>query len=115
MSIVEVEVWRDGGTITFKLVDSPSSGYYRLQTPWRGEPRPLFREDQQLEFGSAEEANVLAALEIWFGDSLTPELSSSLDELDRLQIWLNLPERLSHAVSLHRIRTVIRCLQARAA
>jgi hypothetical protein len=114
MEVTDIEVYRDGGTIIFKIVGPPADGAYRLQTPFKGEPRPLFRDERRLNFGSVEESQVLKALQAWLEGQLTAEMSEALDELDRLKGWRNLSEKLDEAVPFHRIRAVIQCLEARA-
>lgn len=114
MKVIDVEMLRDGGTILLTVEGAPCAGRYSLVTPWRGEPRRLLRDDRPLEVGATEEAALLAALERWFDETSTPELEESLEELDRLKEWLNLPPRLTRAVPRHRVRMVIRCLRERA-
>jgi len=114
LRVTEIGILRDGGTITFRVLDDPAlDGHYRLQTPFLGEPRPIFRDEKKLELGSAGETALATALERWLDAELTPERSSALAELDRLSAWKDLPQRLVEVVPFHRVRTVIRCLEAR--
>ena len=114
MNVTEIEMHRDGGTITFRLLDDPAlEGRYRLQTPRLGEPRPMFRDEVQLAPGSAEENTLAIALERWLKAALSPERANALRDLDQLSTWHNLPERLVDVVPLHRLRAVIGCLQDR--
>jgi len=115
MNVHDIEIWRDGGTITFILdADGPTS-YFRLRTPLAGEPRLLFCDERALQPGSDDEAAVLADLRSWFADELSEQLGAALDRLDALPEWRNLRPDLAAALPLHHIRTVIRCLEARAA
>jgi hypothetical protein len=112
--VTDIIILRDGGTILFRIEDPPSlAGKYRLRTPFAGEPRPIFRDEAQLEFGSAEEAALSSALQGWLESRLTPAAGAALRELDELKEWRNLPSRLDEVVPLHRIRDVIRCLYGR--
>ena len=113
MRIVDIVTWRDGGTITFTIEASDLAGRYRLQTPFAGEPRPLFQNDSRLVFGGPEETALVMALGQWLSMTMTPESQRALPMLDCRAEWRNLPDDLRRAVPLHRIRTVIRCLQAR--
>lgn len=114
MNVTEIEIYRDGGTITFRILDDAElEGSYRLQTPSLGEPRPIFRDEKKLKLRSVRERELATALERWLDAELTPERADALRDLDQLSIWQNLPERLSEVVPLHRVRTVIRCLEAR--
>jgi hypothetical protein len=114
VTVTDIEILRDGGTILFRVKDPPLlAGKYRLRTPFAGEPRPIFRGEVQLEFASAEEAELSNALQRWLDSQLSPPASAALDELDQLTEWRNLPDRLDDVVPLHRIRDVIRCLDGR--
>src|SRR4051812_48163495 len=111
--ISEIEMFRDGGTIFFTLSGAPNAGRYRLQTPFRGEPRPLFVGDRQLEFGSTAERELIPQLEQWLDQSMTEERQEALRTLDALKTWHQLPAKLLDVVPLHRIRTVLQCLLKR--
>jgi hypothetical protein len=113
MRISNVMILRDGGTILFEISGDALGGDYRLQTPFSGKPQPLFRGERKLEFGSAEEMEVASKLKTWLGNNLTDELNQSLAELDDLKEWRNLPEKFSQAIPFHRIRNVLRVLEAR--
>jgi hypothetical protein len=106
-------ILRDGGTILFEISDDALAESYRLQTPFLGKPQPLFRGERRLEFGSAEEMEVASKLKTWLVDNLTDELGQSLAELDNLKEWRNISEKLNQAVPYHRIRNVLRVLEAR--
>jgi hypothetical protein len=110
MKISDIEMLRDGGTILFTLSGTPNAGRYRLQTPFRGEARPLFVGDRQLEPGSAAERELVPQLEQWLHQAMTEERQEALSILDGLKTWHNLPNRLLDVVPLHRIRTVLQCL-----
>lgn len=114
MTITDIDILRDGGTILFRISGAtPLSGGYRLRTPFAGEPRPIFRDETQLELGSAAEADLSGALQHWLDAQLSPAASAALGELDQLEEWRNLPRQLVDVVPLHRIRAVIRCIEAR--
>ena len=114
VTLTNIHILRDGGTILFRIEDPPPlAGSYRLRTPFAGEPRPIFRDEVQLELASAEEAALSSALQRWLDAHLTPTAAAALRELDELKEWRNLPERLDRVVPLHRIRHVIHCLDAR--
>ena len=114
MSVRDIEIWRDGGTITFILDASELAGVYRLRTPWAGEPRLVLRDERELAYGGEDERHLLAELQSWFAGQITPTVEASLTELDALSIWRDLPAELQAAIPLHHLRTVIRCLLARA-
>lgn len=114
MEVTDIMTARDGGTITFRIVDGGAlSGAYRLQTPFLGTPRPLFHDEVRLRKRSRKEKGVAAALQGWLDTRLTPDLAAALRELDSRRIWQNLPDHLLRAVPLHRVRTVVKCLRAR--
>lgn len=115
MTVTDITILRDGGTILFRIEDPPPlAGRYRLRTPFHGHPRPIFRDAVQLELGSTREAALSRALREWLDARLDPASAAALRELDELGEWRNLPERLLQVVPLHRIREVIRCLDGRA-
>ena len=114
MTITDIEMFRDGGTIVFTLSGTPNAGRYRLQTPFRGEPRPIFLNDRQLEFGSPAEQELVPQLQAWLDQAMTKDRLNALRKLDTLKEWHNLPNKLLDAVPLHRIRTVLECLIRRA-
>ncbi|HET6201178.1 MAG TPA: hypothetical protein VFI25_00085 [Planctomycetota bacterium] len=115
MKVSAIEFFRDGGTIQFTIEEDASfSGRYRLQTPFRGEPRPLFRGERKLPGGGREEKALLAALRGWFAEAVSAELAEALGRLDALHLWQDLSEDLHAAVPFHRMKTVIECIEARA-
>jgi hypothetical protein len=114
VTVRDIEIWRDGGTITFTLEASELAGSYRLRTPLAGVPRPAFRDERELESSGEDERHLLAELQSWLAAQTTPTVEARLAELDALAIWHNLPVELQAMTPLHRLRTVIRCLQARA-
>ncbi len=113
MNITGIDILRDGGTILFTLSGTPNAGRYRLQTPFRGEPRPIFLADQQLELGSPAERELITQLQGWLHNVTTPDKVKALHTLDKLKEWRNLPRDLADAVPMHRIRSVIECLMKR--
>lgn len=114
VTITDIHLLRDGGTILFVIQDPPLlAGRYRLRTPFEGEPRPIFRDEVQLELGSKEEAALSRGLQRWLSSRLTPTVAAALQELDEFKRWPNLPDRLAQVVPLHQIRDVIRCLDGR--
>jgi len=113
MTISDIQILRDGGTILFTLSRTRNAGCYRLQTPFLGEPRPIFVNDKQLELGSHAEHELITQLEGWLHQSMTEDRQKALRTLDALNEWRNLPGDLLDAVPLHRIRTVLECLAKR--
>jgi hypothetical protein len=112
-TVSDIAMIRDGGSIQFRVSNSDANGLYRLQTPLLGTPQPLFKDGSRLEFGSAEEMTVLAALRQWLAASLTKEVLAAMAELHKLPLWQNLPKRLLEVVPLHRVRLVIQRLEER--
>jgi hypothetical protein len=115
MTITGIEILRDGGTIRFTLSGTQNAGKYRLQTPFQGEPRPIFFNDRQLEFGSPAEQDLIPQLQAWLHEAMSEDRQTALRTLDTLKVWRNLPTDLLDAVPLHRIRTVLECLLKRSA
>jgi hypothetical protein len=113
MKITKIDMLRDGGTILFTLSGTPKAGKYWLQTPFGGEPRPLFLGGRQLEFSSAAERELIPQLEQWLHQSMTEERQEALRTLDALKTWHHLPNNLLAVVPLYRIRTVLQCLLKR--
>ncbi|HEY6854207.1 MAG TPA: hypothetical protein VI139_08165 [Gemmatimonadales bacterium] len=113
MQIGEIMIWRDGGTISFTIDDGALAGRYRLRTPFAGEPRPLYRDDVALALGGPDEAALLDGLRAWWATAATDEAQRALTELDGMREWRSLREELTRVLPLHRIRDVIRCLEAR--
>jgi hypothetical protein len=114
MQVGDIMIWRDGGTITFTIDGCDLAGKYRLQTPFAGEPRPLFRDDTQLLIGGPDEAALLASLREWLSATASADVDGALARLDGMREWRSLPDDLDRVVPLHMIRRVIRCLEARA-
>jgi hypothetical protein len=111
--VTEIEIYRDGGTLEFRLDGSEIDGFYRLQTPFGGVPEPLFRDGTRLDFGSKEDAAVLGALESWLQATMTPDLAGAIAELVALREWRNLPARLSDVVPIRYIHIVAGKLRER--
>ena len=114
MRVAGIVMRRDGGTIEFAVDGCDLAGKYRLQTPFLGEPRPLFRDDKRLPIGGPGEAALAASLRRWLSDAVTANAEEALARLDDLSEWRNLPEDLLRVVPLYRIRIVIEYLEARA-
>src|SRR5687767_10546383 len=88
VTVTDIDILRDGGTILFRLRGAtPFTGKYRLRTPFGGEPRPIFRDEAQLELGSAAEAELSSALQRWLDSQLSPAASAALGKLDQLKEW----------------------------
>jgi hypothetical protein len=113
IDISDVEIYRDGGTLEFRVSGSEVDGFYRLQTPVKGIPEPLFRDEVKLPCGGAEEGKILLVLEQWLTDSITPDAGTALAELEKMRLWLNLPDRLREVVPLYYIRSVAKRLRDR--
>jgi hypothetical protein len=111
--VSDIKMHRDGGTIEFRVSGSDVDGLYRLQTPFKGTPQPLFRDGRMLDFGSHEEVAVLGVLRAWQAEASTDAVVAAMAELDRLKEWFNLPKKLAAVVPLHRVRTVIQRLRER--
>jgi hypothetical protein len=100
-----IEKLRDGGTILFSISGSKIDGSYRLQTPFRGTPCPLFRDGKQLDLNSTEEQSVAALLSEWYTTIGVPEWIAC----KKIQIPVG-PDRdknLPDGIALNRIRYVI--------
>ena len=69
-NVRDIEIWRDGGTITFTLAGDGAVPSYRLRTPFGGKPRLLFCDERELAPGGGDEAVVLAALQAWLASQL---------------------------------------------
>jgi len=111
--VTDVEMYRDGGTIEFRISGSEVGGLYRLQTPLQGTPQPLFRDGMRLAFGSADEVAVLAVLRDWLSGAITADVAAALAELDQTPLWQHLPERLVQVIPIHRVRCVAQRLEER--
>jgi hypothetical protein len=113
--VTDIQIYRDGGTIEFRVTGSDVDALYQLQTPFAGTPRALLKNTQRLEFGSGDECAVLAILREWLARASTRDILAALAELDTMQVWRNLPQRLSEIIPIHRVRTVIQHLSERCA
>jgi hypothetical protein len=111
VTITDIKILRDGGTILFTLSGVANVGNYRLQTPFDGEPRPIFFNESRLEFGSAGERELAVQLEAWLRQNLTEDSQKAIDALDILSEWRNLSKPMREVIPLHHIRTVLRCLR----
>ena len=114
-SVSDIMTWRDGGTVTFTIMEGSLAGKYRLRTPFAGEPRLLYRDETPLTVGGPDEAALLVGLREWFSATATTNDRDAVSRLEGLHELRNLPEELDRVVTLHRIRSVIACLEARAA
>ena len=113
VNVSGIDAYRDGGTIVFQLTGGRVDGLYRLRTPLAGFPRPLSRDDVWLPLGDAVEVMILSELQQWLSIVGIGNAATALAELDQLSLWQNLPERLSRAVPLWRIRKVVEELSKR--
>jgi hypothetical protein len=111
--IVDIDMYRDGGSIQFRAVGTEADGLYRLQTPVLGVPQPLFRDGCKLELSSQEEIAILEVLREWYAEVATGAAVASLAELDAMKMWSNLPQNLVDVVPIFYIRSVIRRLSER--
>ncbi|MGC3968342.1 MAG: hypothetical protein QM775_13500 [Pirellulales bacterium] len=110
--VSDVRMYRDGGTILFRVSGTEIDGGYRLQTPFKGTPRPLFRNEIQLVLGSLDEWKVIEALTQWLDARRTPAVATALEQL-RTVPWRNLPPHLDAVVPEFRIELVVAALRER--
>jgi hypothetical protein len=82
VTVRDIEIWRDGGTITFTLDASELADSYRLRTPLAGVPRPVIRDERELESSAEDERHLLAELQNWLAAQTTPTVEARLAELD---------------------------------
>lgn len=113
IDVSEIEIYRDGGSLEFRISGSAVDGFYRLQTPALGMPEPLFKDGQRLELGSLEELGVLAALQEWLATVSANDVVDAMAELDKKKSWLNLADNLSEVVPIYYIRSVVQRLSQR--
>ncbi len=113
MTVSGIEILRDGGTILFRIHDSPLAGSYQLRTPFDGEPRLIHRDGAALAVGSVEESRLSDELQHWLDTQLTPSVRATLSKLEGLREWRNLPDELVQVIPLVRIRGVIERLRGR--
>jgi hypothetical protein len=113
--IRDIAIYRDGGTIEFRLESHPLAGLYRLPPRWHALRPNLTRDGRELAAGSDEEARVLRLLKTWMRETLSPETATALDELGAMREWRNLPPSLEAAVPIFYIRTVLEYLSGRSA
>jgi hypothetical protein len=111
--VSEIEIYRDGGTLEFRVSGSDANGFYRLQTPIKGTPRPLFKDGLKLDVGSPAEVAVLGVLRGWLAEVSTDDVIVAMVELDDKKRWFNPPEYLREAIPIYYIRSVIHELSER--
>jgi hypothetical protein len=110
-----IGIFRDGGTIEFRLSGTSVDSLYRLRSPVFGNPQLLLRDGEPLPPGGAVEAVVLTELRGWLAGAAVGEAAAALAELSQLTLWQNLPDRLVRVVPLHHIGGVVGRLSERVA
>ncbi len=67
MKIVDIEIYRDGGSIEFTIKRAGTTKHIWLETPFSGEPRELLINSVPIERGSTEVKELLEEVDKWWG------------------------------------------------
>ena len=66
MRIVDIEIYRDGGSIEFTIKSAGTTKHIWLETPFSGEPRNLLINSVPVERGSTDVKELLEEIEKWW-------------------------------------------------
>ncbi len=113
MNISDIDIMRDGGTIIFTITDDGWITDYSLQSPFLGEPRPIFLGRKQLGFDSSEEKELLTTLKAWYATEVDETLAAAITELENPPFEFKRTEIHQQARPYFLIKTVIDCLSKR--
>jgi hypothetical protein len=73
--IFEIEIYRDGGSIEFRVERNSAVKHVWLETPFKGEPRALKIDSAPIAIGVPAAAELVKDIQQWW-DSLSADLQS---------------------------------------
>jgi hypothetical protein len=67
MRIIDIEIYRDGGSIEF-TIEKDAPCHVWLETPFKGEPREVRINSEPVARGSAEILQLLGDINVWWNE-----------------------------------------------
>lgn len=112
VQISDIQTYRDGGSISFRVERHGVGKDVWLETPFRGEPRSLLVDSVKLQPHSQELAALLRDIDDWHA-ALPEPWRALIEEVLRKQgPYYNASEEISHAIELSRVVFVQRYLRS---
>jgi hypothetical protein len=106
MRIIDIQIYRDGGSIEFTIERGGSAKHIWLETPFAGEPRALLINSVPVEYGSVDVTTFLDEIDEWWG-ALPPSSRQAIDQCLRHKgPYFNATPEESAAIELSRVITV---------
>lgn len=103
MRIFEIEIFRDGGSIAFRIERDGRTTDVWLETPFNGEPRALRIDSIAISRGAAEIGRLLADIHEWW-DSLPSVLQErAVEALAHKGPFYNPTTEMMEAIDMSRV------------
>lgn len=106
VSIFDVEFYRDGGSIEFRIARGGIARRIWLETPFHGEPRTLLIESKAVSKDSPEVQQLLCDLDAWWRGLPKKDRDRVLKTMKHKVPYYNPSAAISDAVDLRRVLEV---------
>ena len=106
MRIYDIEIYRDGGSIEFRVERDKNTKHVWLETPFKGEPRALRIDSVAVSRGAREVGQLVDDIEEWWR-SLPSVLQGRAREAQAHQgAFYNPTAEMMEAIDVSRVLTV---------
>jgi len=106
MRIFDITIYRDGGSIEFKVEKEAKVTHVWLDTPFRGEPRALCLDSVAVSKGAPEATQLLDDIERWWRTLHPDSQRKALEALLHKGAFRNPDEETKRAADQSRILRV---------
>jgi hypothetical protein len=106
MRIFDIEIYRDGGSIEFRLEKNFSVRYIWLETPFHGEPRALLIDSKPVQCGSSQVRELLADIDVWWSRQPRSIQVMVSQVMAQTGPFFNPSSELADAISISRVLRV---------
>ena len=106
MRILDIKIYRDGGSIEFRVERDGRTNHVWLDTPSRGEPRALRIDSIAISKGAAEVGRLMDDIQEWW-ESLPSVLQGrALEARAHVGAFRNPPSEMMEAIGISRVLSV---------
>ncbi|MDH3455819.1 MAG: hypothetical protein OER90_03165 [Gemmatimonadota bacterium] len=106
MRITDIEMYRDGGSIEFRVERDGKTNHVWLETPFAGEPRALRIDSIAISRGAAEVFRLMDDIQEWW-ESLPSALQGrALEALAHTGAFYNPTGEMMEAIDVSRVLRV---------
>jgi hypothetical protein len=103
MRIFDIEIYRDGGSLEFRIEKNGVTRHVWLETPLKGEPRALLINSSPVGRGSSEVEELLTDIAAWWSELPPSKQALTQDVMQRRGPHYNPSAEISEAIDLSRV------------